>query len=274
MPQNFSERTAKPWTSPVFRYVRQERQGAHVAMLIHGTMDDSRCFEPMARHLSDWTAVSYDRRGWGRSRELGGPDTSLSTHVKDLRAILEGMPAAPIVAGHSYGAVIALSAADRHPELFAGIVAFEPPLRWLPWWPVDDPWEQAVLSASRKGPEEAARSLLTAVVGQSGRMGRGDRPMAGLAADGASLIAEMGDGSLDVPQFEPLTLETPVVVAAGSASLAHHKDVARRLADLLPNSKFIEVEGAKHLAHLSHPKEFASLVRDALELSVRAKGAS
>lgn len=250
---------------PALKTFRGGSEPGDTVIVIHGTMDRSDSFRRVADNLDGWTVVGYDRRGWGNSRSPGSPDVTFGLHVEDLCASLKTMPS-PIVAGHSYGALVALCAANRQPELVRGIVAFEPPIRWLPWWPAEDPWEQSVRQAAGLGPEHAARSLLQAVAGRSERASRGGKEPPDMFADGQSLMTEMMDPALDTPYFEPLSLRTPTIVAAGSSSVAHHREVAQRLADLLPRSRFIEIRGARHVAHITHSTQFAELIRESAAL--------
>lgn len=233
-------------------------------VLIHGSMDRSDSFRLVARHLSEWKLVSYDRRGWGESRSLGGPGTTLSNHVADAITILSKLDRS-IVIGHSYGGLIALCAVGRRPDLVRAVVAFEPPVRWLPWWPLQAPWERLIKESAADGPEAVADALYRAVVGRPRIPHRGGQ--AELAADGAALLTEMTDATLDEPSFDPLTLGLPVVIAAGTDSLPHHRENSRRLAELVPSGHFIEIRGAGHTAHVSHPDKFAELAEYAAMLA-------
>ncbi|MFB8379405.1 alpha/beta fold hydrolase [Streptomyces rubiginosohelvolus] len=235
---------------------------ARPVVIVHGSMDRSAAFRRVTEHLQDRTVLGYDRRGWGRSRSLGGADVDHQVHVDDLSAVLAELDA-PIVLGHSYGALVAMAAAAAGPSLVAGIVAVEPPVRWLPWWPADDPWERTVRSAAAEGgPAQASRALLAELFGPAARLHLARALPSDLAADGASLISEMTDPTVDLPRFDPMTFPVPTVVAAGSRSAPHHREVARRLAELLPHGRFAEIPGAGHASHVSHPKELAQLVRE------------
>lgn len=233
-------------------------------VLIHGSMDRSDSFRRVTRHLSEWKLVSYDRRGWGKSRPLGGPGTTLADHVADAITILFKLDRS-IIVGHSYGGLIALCAVGRRPDLIRAVVAFEPPVRWLPWWPLEAPWERLVRESAVDGPEAAANALHRAVVGHPRIPYSGGQ--AELAADGAALLTEITDTTLGEPSFDPSTLGPPVVIAAGSDSLPHHRENSRRLAELVPSGRFIEIRGAGHTAHVSHPDKFAELAEYAAMLA-------
>lgn len=69
------------------------------------------------------TVVTYDRAGFGGS-ELGPLDLSPARQVEDLRAALDALevPLPRIVGGHSYGGLMALHHAARHPDEVAAVL--------------------------------------------------------------------------------------------------------------------------------------------------------
>ncbi|MEE6264253.1 MULTISPECIES: alpha/beta fold hydrolase [Streptomyces] len=248
----------------MIRPVLRTRKGTRpeTALFVHGTMDHSATFQRVAAHLPRWTVAGYDRRGWGTSRALADPQTKLADHVTDLISAAARLPR-PVVAGHSYGALVALTAAARQPQFARAVVLFEPPVCWLPWWPDTAPWEQLVEDASAQGPAAAARALQEAVVGH---------PTAGptdeeLEAAGTALIQEMTDPTLNIPTFDPTTVTTPVITASGSRSLTHHRQTARHLANLIPTGHHTSIDGAGHIAHVTHPQDLAALVEQAAALN-------
>lgn len=253
----------RPSTSRLNEPGPAEQQRGTV-VLVHGTMDRCTTFRRVAKHLRGWSALGWDRRGWGGSAALGGPGTTLDHHVDDLFAILARNPGA-IVAGHSYGGLVALIAAARRPELVRAVVAFEPPIRWLPWWPPEAPWER--LARTAPDPAAAAEALLRAVLGDDGWGRLHQNSRAKLVQEGPSLLTEMNDPAQDSPAFDPLELRVPVITAAGTDTLPHHREISRRLAAIVPVGEFVSVEGAGHSAHMSHPAEFAGLVERAAALA-------
>ncbi|MFE6690614.1 alpha/beta fold hydrolase [Streptomyces sp. NPDC057743] len=233
--------------------------GPETVLFVHGTMDHSGSFHRIATHLPDWTVVGYDRRGWGASRALATQQTALADHLADLTTAAATLPR-PVVAGHSYGALLALTAAAQHPHLIRAVVAFEPPLPWLPWWPGTAPWEQLVDEAAHQGPAAAAQALQEAVLGRA-VAGQSDEELTAL---GTTLIREMTDPTVSQPSFDPLTMTTPVLAASGSRSLTHHQQTALHLSDLIPAGRHEHIDGAGHLAHVTHPRHFAALIRQAI----------
>ena len=102
-------------------------------VLVHGSMDRQSGFARLVKHLRDFgEVVTYDRRGYGRSTPHSGP-FGIEAQVADLIGLLEGRPA--VLVGHSFGGNVALAAAERYPSLVKGVVVYETPLSWEPWWP-------------------------------------------------------------------------------------------------------------------------------------------
>jgi pimeloyl-ACP methyl ester carboxylesterase len=72
--------------------------------------------------------LTYDRRGHSASERPGGQGC-LFEDADDLAALIEELDLAPAhIAGNSFGAVVTLRAASRHPGAFRSLIAHEPPL--------------------------------------------------------------------------------------------------------------------------------------------------
>ena len=84
---------------------------APVVVLVHGSLDRSGSFARVVRRLDDLHTVSYDRRGYHRSRHVVPVHETLEGHVDDLLQVIDGRPS--VVVGHSYGGAITLAAASR-----------------------------------------------------------------------------------------------------------------------------------------------------------------
>ena len=97
---------------------------------IHGGLDRAGSFSRLARRLDSFDVVSYDRRGYQRSRDL--TPLSLDRHLSDLLAIteVESTKGPVIYLGHSYGGLVALGAAVAQP-LASMVITYESPLPWV-----------------------------------------------------------------------------------------------------------------------------------------------
>jgi pimeloyl-ACP methyl ester carboxylesterase len=109
-----------------------EVRGAGPAvLLIMGATGDAGHFETLADLLADeFTVVSYDRRGNGRSpRPAGWATTSPAEQADDAAGLLDALGLAPAaVFGSSSGANFALALAIRHPASVRGAILHEPVL--------------------------------------------------------------------------------------------------------------------------------------------------
>ncbi|MFB7865055.1 alpha/beta fold hydrolase [Streptomyces sp. NPDC056069] len=105
-------------------------QGAGPVLLLSqsGEGDADRTVD-LVPHLAEaYTVVTYDRRGLSRSR-LDEPQrtATLTEHADDVRHILAAVTDEPaLMLGCSFGAVVGLHAALRHPGLIRTLVAHEP----------------------------------------------------------------------------------------------------------------------------------------------------
>ncbi len=110
-------------------YVRSVGQGPPLVLLHGGPDFDTSYLLPDLDRLQDrFRLISYDQRGRGRSAQGVRPqDVSLSSDLEDLDRVrrhfgLEKMA----LLGHSWGAVLALEYALRHPERVSRLVLMNP----------------------------------------------------------------------------------------------------------------------------------------------------
>jgi acetyltransferase/esterase len=106
-------------------------------LMIPGANGEADIFKMVTQHLAvHYTVVTYDRRGFSRSK-LDGPqdyDRRLETDADDVRRLIEHLSDEPaIIFGGSSGAIVALEVLTYHPSVVRTLLPFEPPaVRQLP----------------------------------------------------------------------------------------------------------------------------------------------
>jgi pimeloyl-ACP methyl ester carboxylesterase len=227
---------------------RADDPDAPVVVLIHGLLDSCASFQGVIGELTpQFTVLTYDRRGWGRSRDDAAP-TSLADHAQDAIDVIGDRRAT--VVGHSYGGAVGLMAAFLRPDRVASLAVFEPTVTWTDWWPDHE--------------EMMARSVALQPMFRRWREGAPRRTSDVRAADEVS----MGRDFSFVAQapFDLADLAVPRLVGGSVDTTPWDYESGRRLADIL-DADLVVFEDAGHTAHRTHPREFAGFARRAAALS-------
>jgi pimeloyl-ACP methyl ester carboxylesterase len=221
--------------------------GAPVVLLVHGLQDSVESFAGVVAELTPaHTVVTYDRRGWGRSRD-DAPPTSLADHAHDAIDALAGRRAT--VVGHSYGGVVALMAATLRPDLVASVAVFEPTVPFTDWWPDHD--------------EMMRRSLDLGPMFKRWNAGQARRTPEQRAADELSMARDFS--FVETAPFELTAVRVPCLVGGSVDTTPWDRQSADRLSVLL-GADVVRFPDAGHTVHRTHPREFADFARRAVEL--------
>jgi len=110
-------------------------------LLLHGLSSNAGFWTRLAGRLPNRRLVALDQRAHGSS---AAPEDGYrpDTLADDAAALVEHLGLGPVVvAGHSWGASIALQLAADRPDLVAGLAIVDGPIR--PWSDVGLTWERA-----------------------------------------------------------------------------------------------------------------------------------
>jgi pimeloyl-ACP methyl ester carboxylesterase len=224
-------------------------------------------FAQMAQLLADeFTVVTYDRRGNGRSpRPDGWTQTSTEEQAADAAALLDALGLTPAaVFGTSAGAIFALCMLVRHPDAVRGSILHEPALFAL----FDDPEgmravvkELVAKGMQEGGPHGALEQFWRFVAGDASWEGLepGLREQMLASAD-TYFGLERGRFDAYVPPDDVLAaIAAPVAVMAGESTRPPFVQASRRLAERL-GVEVTRVPGA-HAPYLDHAPELAEAMR-------------
>ena len=242
------------------------RADAPLVVLVHGSLDRSASFTRVLRRLDDLHTVAYDRRGYHHSRGALPLNATLDGHVDDLFEVIDGRPA--VVVGHSFGGDVALGAAlrDDGPSTILSVAAYEPPMPWLAGYRRSAPTAAPPPTVATGGPDDdaGAERFFRRMVGDSAWERLPEHTKAARRADGPALEAELNAIRVPDAPFDVSALTVPATFARGEHSASRHRYAVAWLLEHAPGAELVEIPGASHGAHLTHPGGFADLVRTAV----------
>lgn len=235
-------------------------EGAPVVVLVHGSMDRMAGFARVTKRLEpEYRVVRYDRRGYGRSVHHDGP-FGIDDHIADLVALIGDREV--VVVGHSMGGNIALGAADRLGSQVRGVVVYESPLSWTPWWPGTS--ATADVARSTQDPADVAEGFMRRMIGRERWEHLPASTRASRRAEGRALVGEITTLRARAP-WDPDRITMPVVAGRGSEGLPHHREGMEALAGWVADGTLVTLEGCGHLAHTGKAEQFTEeLIRPLL----------
>ena len=228
-----------------------------LAVVVHGSMDRSAGLLRLSRRLdARHRVLRYDRRGYGRSVEVG-PPWSVDANIGDLEALLAvEVPRPALVFGHSFGGNVALGLAARRPELVHAVVVYETPLSWLDWWPGDSAGAAAMAVAD---PGDAAEAFMRRLVGDAVWERLPASKRVERRAEGAPMVAELADLRRRAP-WDGTHIEVPVLALHGEHARPHHRAAMEGLGDIIPGCRSAMVPAAGHAGPHTHADAVADAV--------------
>ncbi len=242
---------------------------ARIVVLLHATLATAASLAGLAGALAaDARVLAIDRRGSGGTPLVPAEPVSIADHVADLLRALDdaGVREPAVIVGHSFGGVVGLELAARHPERVAAILAWEPPYLALADGSIRQRFAglaAEIAEAHRAGGAPAAAERFYSAVNGAGSwdaLPARLQTSIGLAGDGALADAAM-------PDLDPdglMRIRVPVVIATGGRGDPLYAPIADALVARIPAAQRVDIAGLEHMAPISDPRPIARLVRDVL----------
>lgn len=238
----------------------EDTHGAKPALVFaHSFLMDSSMFHGLAqRFRSQWRCISWDTRGHGRSGAAQDP-FSYNDLADDLDALLSHLQVRKaVLVGVSQGGQIALRCALRHTQRVRALVLMG---------------TQAATEDPQKLPGHSSLVQEWAAGGLSDAMAKGvahrlvDAGWHGIAEWQAKWRAWQPAQLLRCfaafEQRDDLTgqlaaLQQPALVIHGARDVCVNTARAQAVAQELPHARWLQIPGAGHAPHLTHPAEVES----------------
>ena len=236
-------------------------------LLIHGSIVAEAFFPLLAepRLTSNYRVISYHRRGFAGSTHTRDPVT-MGQQAADGRALLRHLSISRVhVAGHSYGAAIAMQWALDAPEEVRSLALLEPPLmEWVPSGPTYWQWVASVKELYELGDKVGVTdAFLTGMAGPDYC-----QVLDAVLPPGAFELAVVDIDTLfqvELPELQQwhFTAEDakrvhqPVLAVVGSETAPIFSEGHALLKQWMPHAEELVVPQATHALQLMNPRAVA-----------------
>ncbi|AXI51837.1 MULTISPECIES: alpha/beta fold hydrolase [unclassified Sulfitobacter] len=255
-------------------YTRQFGHGPRHALAVHCTLAHSGAWRGVGEALADeLTLLCPDLPSHGKSADWDGQG-DLHARATDL---VRELVTEPIdIIGHSFGATIGLRIAIENPELVRSLTMIEPV--YFAAALADDPARVAAADRNSGGFDAAFDAGDRMEAARIFNTGWGDG--SGWEQTPEKLRQYMADRIHYVPASQPFLRDDnagllepgkfaraamPVLLMDGGTSADMVDAISTSIARRLPNATRKAIEGAGHMAPITHPQAVAAEIRSFLE---------
>jgi pimeloyl-ACP methyl ester carboxylesterase len=252
--------------------VAYRRAGAGAPLvLLHGGLSDGRSWTPQLGSLaSEYDVAAWDAPGCGDSADPAA-DLRLADYADAVAALVRALGVGPVhLAGHSFGAGLAIDVYTRHRRLVRSLVLSGAYAGWRGSLPPAE--VQARLNRARadldRPPAEWVDSYLAGFFGHSvaPETVEAARSMMLDVRPAGALSMLTAFASADLRAVLP-TIAVPTLLIYGAEDVRAPRQVAEALHAAIPGSRLILVPAAGHDVNLEAPEEYDAAVRAFLRMA-------
>lgn len=254
-------------------------------MLLHGGGSNGRQWMALVSELGDHRlCLLPDFHGHGASPPwLGILDPSLGDYAAIVEA-LENIVGRPFhLVGHSHGGAVAITYAVQHPEALRSLTLIEPTLMHLlravgssdAWREARDLGHKHIKAIAEGKSAEIADEFLPYWIGDAAWHAMSEERRAPIIAT-MPAVAQFWSSVLKASTATDhyASMRAPTLLIRGTETRLPAHEVVDLLHEILPNSRMREIEGAGHMAPLTHPVEVNAAIADHISAHSRAQASA
>ncbi|MFN8476178.1 MAG: alpha/beta hydrolase [Anaerolineae bacterium] len=205
----------------------------------------------------DWYTIAYDHRGAG-STVAPVESITFDNLVDDVFAVMDTyLVETCVLAAESSGALIALSAALRHPERITGLVIVDGSY-YRPATNEEAPFLQGLRMAYPVALERFVDACIPEP--DSDHLRRWGMQILQRASQEAAIALYLLPDSVDIRDDLP-KITQPALLIHGDNDIIVPLEASEALFDTLPNASLMIVEGAGHVPTITRPEEVARRIQ-------------
>jgi pimeloyl-ACP methyl ester carboxylesterase len=245
-------------------------------LLVHGSASSRGQWRTLALDLAPrYRVLAPDLHGYGGTAAPPAPQTLLFEDEVELLDALADLAGGEVhLVGHSYGGALALRAASLRPERVASLVAIEPTAFHLLHLLGEQPAWREIEAVATRHIELADAGDLAACADHFLGYWIGLDAWRAMPPDARARItqtmpkiAQEWRMVFDVadPYDHLAASGLPVLLVRGAETTHPARCVVELLRDRFPAHAFVEIQGAGHLAPLTHPEPVNAAIEAFLE---------
>ncbi|AGN00275.1 alpha/beta hydrolase fold protein [Salinarchaeum sp. Harcht-Bsk1] len=255
-----------------------ERRGSgQPIVFLHGAILDHSQWDRQVDALSEqFTTITYDVRGHGRTGRTRRNPYSIELFAEDLGALLGGLDLEqPVLCGHSMGGCIAQVYAARHPERVAGLVlssTFGPPVLSRSEWLQRSLGLRSTVPPVRVFGYERVEKAMVGLTELFQREASGDYDaIEALRADAPPMTTDefvkviRSVDSFRRSNVDLAAITMPTLVLYGENEPGFVRQHAARFAATLPDVAVERLPGSGHASNLDDPERYTETLERFLE---------
>ena len=246
--------------------VAYRRAGAGAPLLLlHGGLSDGRSWTPQLESLAhEYDVVAWDVPGCGGSADPTA-DLRLADYADAVASLIRALGVGPVhLAGHSFGAGLAIDVYSRHRQLVRSLVLSGAYAGWrgsLPPAEVEARLNRALAELNRP-PAEWVDSYLAGFFGRfvPPETVQAARTMMLDVRPAGALSMLTAFANADLRAVLPI-IAVPTLLIYGAEDVRAPRGVAEAMHGAIPGSRLILVPAAGHDVNLQAPEEYDAAVR-------------